>query len=318
MKYTDALRQNNPVVSLELIPPSRGASLDALYSCIDKVAVFNPQFITVTKHQQAIRVEEINGELVKIPGNKKPGTVAVSTALKQRFGIETVPHIICAGVDKFRIEDMLIELRYLGFDNVFALRGDPRPGERFEAAKDGYRYAVELIEQIQAMNNGRYVTPGEPAERTDFCIGAAGYPEKHVEALNIERDAQYCAEKVQAGASYIITQMFFDADIYLQFVARVRALGVTVPIIPGIKPITDRKTLDLLPRAFQVSVPERLIAALDAARSPAEEWEAGTEYMASLVERLLQEGVPGVHVFTYGQGRSTRSLLQAVFGHAAV
>ncbi len=316
MKYTDALQQGKPVFSLELIPPSRGASLDALYACVEKVASYNPQFITVTQHQQAIRVEEINGELVKIPGNKKPGTVAVSTALKQKFGIETVPHLICAGLDKFRIEDILIELRYLGFDNVFALRGDPRPGERFEPVQDGYRYAVELIAQINAMNNGTYVTPGEPAERTSFCIGAAGYPEKHVEALNIERDAQYCADKVKAGAEYIITQMFFDPNVYFKFVERVRALGVTVPIIPGIKPITDRKTLDLLPRAFQVSIPDALIRSLDAARTPAEEWEAGTIYMSSLVERLLREGVPGIHVFTYGVGRSTRSLLSSVFGHA--
>ncbi len=318
MKYTDSLQGAKPVLSLELIPPSRGSSLDELNRCIDMLSVFEPKFITVTQHQQAVHIEEINGEYVKIPANKKPGTVAVSAAIKQRFGIDTVPHIICAGNDKFRIEDMLIELRYLGLENVFALRGDPRPGFRFQPTVDGYAYAADLVRQIADMNRGNYVTPGESAVSADFCIGVAGYPEKHGEALNLERDVAHCMEKVKAGAHYIITQMFFDPEVYFRFVSLLRDAGVSVPIVPGIKPVADRATLDLLPRSFQVSIPEALVSLLDSARTPTDERKKGAAYMASVIDRLLSAGVPGIHVFTYGQGHSTRRLLEQVFGHASV
>ncbi|RLE23868.1 MAG: 5,10-methylenetetrahydrofolate reductase [Acidobacteria bacterium] len=316
MKMTNVLsKAKNPVLSLEITPPDRGRSVDELFSAIEGLMDFAPKFISVTYHQPHTVYEEVNGIIRRRPKRKKPGTVGISAAIKNRYGVTTIPHLICGGFDRFETEDALIDLHYLGMKNILALRGDPAPGHtRFVAEKDGHHYASELVTQIAAMNRGEYLDELDNAVSTDFCIGVAGYPEKHAEAPNLEKDLAFLKQKVDAGADFIITQMFFGFDYFCHFVEKAREIGITIPIIPGIKPVTNRRQIEQIPRLFFATMPQELVKAVEGAKTPAEAFNGGTRYMAKLVQQLLDFGVPGIHLFIQEKSDDSHALLSAVYG----
>ncbi|HOW45165.1 MAG TPA: methylenetetrahydrofolate reductase [Candidatus Aminicenantes bacterium] len=314
-KVIDWLKENRRLLfSLEITPPDRGRSMDDILSGIDPLMRFEPQFINVTYHQPHMVYEEKDGVITRRPRRKKPGTVGICSAIKNRFRVEPVPHLICGSFSRFETEDTLIDLHFLGIQNILALRGDPPPGQaRFIPEKDGHEYAGQLVEQIARLNRGQYIDELEDPFPTRFCIGVAGYPEKHFESPNLEKDLQFLKAKVDAGADYVITQMFFDFRLYKEFVEKARAIGIQVPIIPGLKPLVNRRQIQTVPSAFHVNIPAELVALIEEARTKEQAFAGGIRYMAQLVERLLEFGVPGIHIFTMGQGHATRSLLDAVF-----
>jgi len=309
-------RRKQPLVSIEITPPEKGRSIAELYSSVDQLLPFHPTFVTVTYHQQRIVYEEpVPGQIRKVPRRKNPGTVGICAAIANRYKVETVPHIICGGFSRYETEDALIDLQYLGFTNLFVLRGDPAPGfKEFIPEPDGHRFASELTGQIAAMNHGRYLEPLENAAATDFCVGVAGYPEKHYEAPNLADDLRHLKEKVDAGADYIITQMVFAARPFRDFVDRARAAGIKVPIVPGVKPVTNAKQLVSIPRDFHVDLPEELVHRIARASTPAEAARAGVDFTTRLCRDLLRLDVPGLHFYTMGKGRATAEVLKATFG----
>ncbi len=316
MKVSDFFENSkSPLISLEFVPPSRGSSVEKIFKAIDYLMDFSPKFINVTNHPSKVEYREVDGKIVKVPLSKRPGTIGLCAAIRHRYeNVEIIPHLVCAGHTKYRLEDILIELNYLGIDNVFVIRGDPSFDEGLSSDKEGWQYARDLVKQISSMNRGKYLYPIENAVSTDFCIGVAGYPEKHYEAFNIHDNVEHLKEKIEAGADYIITQMFFSFDVYKRFVELAREKGVKVPIIPGIKPVVNIKSVRKIPKKFFVDIPQDLVRAMEDAKSPKEEWKVGISYMAKLVDELLNYGVPGIHVFTMGRGKSTHDLLKAVFG----
>ncbi len=311
---TEALEASNgPIFSLEITPPDRGRSVDDLFRVIEDLMHFNPSFINVTYHQPHVVYEEIGETIVRRPKRKKPGTVGISAAIKNHFGISTIPHLICGGFDRFETEDALIDLHFLGMKNILALRGDPAPGHtRFVPNKEGHRYADELVSQIAAMNRGEYLEELENPVPTDFCIGVAAYPEKHQESPNLEKDLFYLKQKVERGAEFIITQMFFQFDHYRNFVEQAREAGITVPIIPGIKPITKPGQIRQIPGRFFVTMPSELVHAVEDARTKADAFKGGIDYTVRLVEQLLEYGVLGIHIFTQDTSEDTRELLSGI------
>jgi len=315
MKVTEAIQNaEKPILSLEIIPPSRGMPLNNIFAGIEQLMEFQPQFINVTNHQAHYEYFETPNGFERIRKHKKPGTVGLTAAIKHRFGIEPVPHLICGGHDKYEIEDILIDLEYLDIDNVFVVRGDPVSGQRrFQAPRDGYQYACGLVKQIAQMNQGIYTVPLERPQPSHFCIGVAGYPEKHYEAMNLESDMQHLKHKIDEGADFIITQMFFRFESFRNFVEKARSIGIQVPIIPGIKPIINERFLKLIPRSFFIDIPAEFTNAMSAARTSKQELEIGTAYVAKLTQQLLDYGVPGIHLFTMGKGRSSRLLLKRIF-----
>jgi len=315
-KVIDWLTQNRKLLfSLEITPPDRGKSVNDILAVVENLMPFAPQFINVTYHQPHVVYEEKDGVITRRPRRKKPGTVGICSAIKNRFGVEPVPHLICGGFSRFETEDALIDLHFLGIENILALRGDPPPGQpRFIPEKDGHQYAGQLVEQIAQLNRGRYIDDLEDAFPTNFCIGVAAYPEKHFESPNLEKDLQYLKSKVDMGAEYIITQMFFDFRQYKNFVEKARAIGVKVPIIPGLKPLVSRTHIETIPSSFHVNIPAELVAVIEEARTREQAFASGVRFLARLTEQLLAYGVPGIHVFTMGQGRAAKALLETVFG----
>jgi methylenetetrahydrofolate reductase (NADPH) len=240
--------------------------------------------------------------------------VGICSAIKNRFRVEPVPHLICGSFNRYETEDTLIDLHFLGIKNILALRGDPPPGQaRFIPEKDGHQFAGQLVEQIAQLNRGQYIDELEDPFPTSFCIGVAGYPEKHFESPNLDKDLLYLKQKVDMGAEYIITQMFYDFRLYKEFVEKARAIGIQVPIIPGLKPLVGRKQIQSIPSSFHVNIPSELVGVIEDARTREQAFAGGVRFMARLVEQLLEYGVPGIHVFTMGQGHATRALLEAVF-----
>jgi methylenetetrahydrofolate reductase (NADPH) len=314
-KVIDWLRQNRKLLfSLEITPPDRGKNMDDILSSIDPLMHFEPQFINVTYHQPHMVYEEKDGVISRRPRRKKPGTVGICSAIKNRFKVEPVPHLICGSFSRYETEDTLIDLHFLGIKNIMALRGDPPPGQaRFIPEKDGHQYAGQLVEQIAQLNGGRYLDELEDPFPTSFCIGVAGYPEKHFESPNLDKDLQNLKSKVDAGAEYVITQMFYEFRLYKEFVEKARAIGIQAPIIPGLKPLVGRKQIQTIPSSFHVNIPAALVNAIEEARTKEQAFSAGIRHMAALVEELIAYGVPGIHVFTMGQGHAARALLEAVF-----
>ncbi len=303
------------LISLEITPPNKGTSIEELYTTLDELMPFHPAFINVTYHQPQVVYEEIDGVIHRIPKRKKPGTVGICAAIANRYKVDMVPHFSCGGFTKYETEDALIDLHYLGLHNILALRGDPPLGfNQFIPEEDGHRYAWQLVKQIADMNRGIYLEPLEDAQPTNFCIGVAGYPEKHFEAPNFEKDLQHLKFKVEQGAHYIITQMFFDFQVYKNFVERAREIGITVPIIAGIKPLSTLRQLESIPRIFHVSIPNRIVEAMERARTPEQVRHAATEHIARLCQQLIDYNVPGIHIYTMGRGRATRDLLNALLG----
>ena len=319
MTITEILNQpDHSRFSIELLPPLKGQHIDSIYRTMDALMPFNPAFVDVTYHREEYVYREVGpGLLQKRTVRKRPGTVGICAALMNRYEIETVPHIICGGFSVEETENALIDLDFVGVRNVLALRGDAIRSEgRFKADADGHTYAIDLVDQIVDLNKGVYLDPDlKNTTTTSFCIGVAGYPEKHFEAPNPDSDLRWLKQKVDHGAEYIITQMFFDNRRYFDFVDRCRDNGINVPIIPGIKPLTTATQLSVLPQVFHVDLPDELVAAVEAAKTKEQVKEAGIAWCTRPAEELLERGVPTLHFYTMGKANPTVEIARRVFGH---
>lgn len=275
-----------------------------VYDTLDPLMEFKPPYINITYHQTETVLTPREGGLLEMRHvRKRPGTVAISAAIMNRYHVDVVPHLICGGFSREETEDALIDLNYLGIENILAVRGDGDPmSKRFQPEKDGHPHAIGLISQIMNMNRGSYLDEMlRNASPTNFSVGVAGYPEKHVESPNKQSDLAWLRAKVDAGADYIVTQMFFDNDKYFAFVADCHAAGITVPIIPGIKPLSTSKQLHILPQTFKVDIPESLSREVERCSTPQQVRELGIEWAVNQSKELYASGVPLIHYFTMGK-----------------
>ncbi len=317
MKVTDHLREaKKPLFSIEILPPLKGKSIQSIFNAIDPLLEFNPSFIDVTYHREEyVYKKRESGYLEKVSIRKRPGTVGICAAIMNKYKIDAVPHIICGGFSKEETENALIDLQFLGIDNVLLLRGDPiktEPG--FVPEADGHHYALDLVKHVSLMNKGIYLEEDvKDLAPTNFCMGVAGYPEKHAEAPNIVSDLKYLKAKVDAGAEYIVTQMFFDNRRYFEFVKLCREMGIQVPIIPGLKILSTKKQLTALPKIFHIDIPNELYEAVEVCKTDAEAREAGVEWCIRQSKELIAAGVPCLHFYTMGLSDSTRQVAKAVF-----
>jgi len=311
MKVIEHLdRATAPLVSFEIIPPLRGGNVKSLLTLIDELMRFQPPFIDITSHAaQAIYDETARGIERRIK-RKRPGTLGVCALIQNKYNVDAVPHVICQGFTREETEDFLIELRYLGIDNVLAIRGDESGFQKpLQYGRSANRYAIDLVEQILAMNRGRYLEESLlDAQPSEFCVGVAGYPEKHFEAPNLESDVRFLKAKLDAGAEYVVTQMFFDNAHYFRLVDVCRKAGITAPIIPGLKPLSSREQLQSIPRTFHVEIPAALAdAALAAERGHVR--AVGAEWTKRQVEELLNRGVPAIHFYVMQSAEGVRQVL---------
>ncbi|KAA9333042.1 methylenetetrahydrofolate reductase [NAD(P)H] [Hymenobacter busanensis] len=318
MKVTDHLARANgkTLFSFEVLPPRKGENIQTLFSNIEPLLEFKPPFIDVTYHREEyVYRQHPNGLLEKKTVRRRPGTVGICAAIKNRFDVDTVPHLICGGFSKEETENALIDLHFLGIDTVLALRGDPIKSEgSFKPQPDGHAYACDLIGQVANLNKGEYLDEEQDDTfATDFCIGTAGYPEKHFEAPNHAADVRYLKHKVDRGADYIVTQMFFDNAKFFEYVAQCRAAGITVPIIPGLKPLTGKKQLTALPRSFFINLPEELVEAVAQCRDDAAAREIGIEWCIQQSRELMAAGVPSLHYYSMGKSETIRRVAAALF-----
>lgn len=316
MKVTDKFRKGQTLFAFELLPPLKGENISSIYRTVDVLGAYQPAYINITYHREEVKfIEREGGLLERRVVRKRPGTVGISAAIAARYGIDVVPHLICGGFSADETEDALIEMNFLGIDNVLALRGDNIRGEHtFRPHPGGHLHASELVAQIAGMNRGEYLS-GEvehPAP-TDFCIGVAGYPEKHAEAPNLQTDIEYLKQKVDAGAHYIVTQMFFDNAKYFDFVARCRREGIEVPIVAGIKPFSTKAQLSLLPQVFGVNIPEELSRAVASAADNAAVRRIGIEWAIGQCRELIRQGVPALHFYTMSRPDNVEAVVKAVF-----
>ncbi|GAA4924397.1 methylenetetrahydrofolate reductase [NAD(P)H] [Mucilaginibacter defluvii] len=318
MKITEHIKNANgkTLFSFELIPPLKGQSIQGIYNAIDPLMEFNPPFIDVTSlREDYIYKQHDNGLLEKLSYRKRPGTIAICAAIMNKYKVDTVPHMLCGGFTKDETENALIDLQFLGIDNVLVLRGDARRGDAaFVPTPNGHCYATELLQQVVDMNNGKYLHEdyGDIA-RTDFCIGVAGYPEKHFEAPNLKSDFQYLKQKVDMGAEFIVTQMFFDNKKYFEFVNKCREHGINVPIIPGLKPITASKQLVSLSKTFFIDMPEDLVDAIQGCKDEKDVKDVGIEWMINQCKELVNFGAPVLHFYTMGNPGPTKRIAEAIF-----
>lgn len=302
--------------AFELLPPLKGDDISTLFATIDSLQEFNPAYINVTYHREDVKyVERPDGLLERRITNKRPGTVAISAAIASRYGIPVVPHIICGGFSKYDTEEALIDLNFLGINNVLALRGDALKGENtFRVDAEGHSHASELVKQIVRMNSGEYLDKEvENTVKTDFSIGVAGYPEKHAEAANPTIDMEYLKQKIDCGADYIVTQMFFDNSKFLNFRECCAKAGINVPVIPGLKPLSTLKQLSLLPNTFHVDIPNALTQKVMACDSNREVSKVGVEWCISQCEELKKEGVPVLHFYTMGKALNIKEIANSIF-----
>lgn len=301
--------------SFEILPPLKGMSIQSIYSGIDPLMEFKPKFINVTYHREEyVYREKEQGLLEKIAIRKRPGTVGICAAIMNRYDVDAVPHLICGGFSREETENALIDLQFLGIDNVLALRGDSIKTEPvFKPHPKGHQYAVQLVEQIVDMNIGNYSIEDIQLEPTDFCIGVAGYPEKHFEAMNLTTDLRYLKQKIDAGAEYIVTQMFYDNKKYFEFVEACRKASINVPIIPGLKPIKTLNHISFLPRFFHIDYPEDLANALMTCKNNKDVEKVGIEWGIQQVKELKEAGVPCIHFYTMSNSSSTYSIAKEIF-----
>lgn len=316
MKLTEYFKSDKTIFSFEVLPPLKGKSIDSLYNAIDPLMEFNPAFVDVTYHREEyIERPRKDGGYDKISTKKRPGTVAICAAIMNKYKVEAVPHLICGGFSKDETENALIDLAFLGIENVLALRGDNLKNERnFVPEKDGNGNSLDLIRQIGDMNSGVYLDRElQNATETNFCIGAAGYPEKHVDAANIQSDLKFLKRKVDAGAEFITTQMFFDNKKYFEYVDLCREAGIHVPIIPGIKPITKKIHLRALPSIFNMDIPEPLASELLDAKDDAAARQIGIEWCIQQCKELKASNVPALHFYTMSFSSATKDVVSQVF-----
>lgn len=317
MKVTDFIAQSvgQTLISFEILPPLKGGSIQSIFNTLDPLMEFKPPFIDVTYHREEyVYKKRASGYFEKTAIRKRPGTVGICAAIMNRYKVEAVPHFICGGFSKEETENALIDLNFLGVQNVLALRGDAQKFEgTFVAEPDGHNFAVDLVQQIAEMNQAKYLDSHlSNAHNTNFCIGVAGYPEKHFEAPNLKTDLMYLKQKIEAGADYIVTQMFFDNQKYIDFVNLCRAEGINVPIIPGLKPITSLKQLTAIPRSFFINFPEDLVDAMKNATDDATVKEIGIEWCIQQSKELKAAGVPVLHYYTMGDVRTIHRIAAAV------
>lgn len=317
MKVIDHLKKaSGTLLSFEILPPLKGKDIRSIYEGIDPLLEFKPSFINVTYHrEEVIYKERGHGLLQKIRLRKRPGTVGICAMIKAKYDIDTVPHLICGGFSREDTEDALIELNFLGIDNVLALRGDAIKSEpQFIPERDGHAHAEDLIRQIAGLNKGKYLYEEEQeAAPTDLCIGAACYPEKHQEALNLSTDIAYLKRKVDAGAEYLVTQMFFDNTKYFRFVDLCRSEGINVPIIPGLKPLTTLKHIAFIPKTFSIDLPDAFARELMACKSDADVKRAGIAWSVEQSRELKAAGAPCLHFYTMGKGEAVKAIVSEVF-----
>ena len=316
MKVTEHIKAaKDTLFSFEILPPLKGKGIQTLYDGIDPLMEFKPKFVNVTYHRQEfIYKERDNGLLEKIAVRKRPGTVGICAAIMNRYNVDAVPHLICGGFNQEETENALIDLQFLGIDNVLALRGDSIKSESvFVPEAGGHKHANELIHQIGQMNQGHYLMDDYKMDPTDFCIGAAGYPEKHFEAMNLEDDLYHLKKKVEAGAHYIVTQMFFDNQKFFDFVSACRAIGITVPIIPGLKPLKSLTHISFIPKFFHIDYPTELSKELLKCKSNAQVEALGIEWGIAQSKELKAAGVPCIHYYTMSNSTSVKQIATEVF-----
>ena len=316
-KVIDILNNSkSPFASFELVPPLKGSDSSKLFASIEPLLQFCPPFLNVTCHRDEVEYcANDDGTYTRMVLSKRPSTIAIIASAMIKYNVEMVPHVICGGASRSKVESEIIDLNFLGIENVMALRGDAAVGQRFfQPESDGFAHASEMVAMIQNLNHGRYLDPTvRNGISTNFCVGVAGYPEKHYEATNMESDIQNLRRKVDAGADYIITQMFFDNQRFYDFVAQCRKADITVPIIPGLKPISTIKQLELLPRSFHIDIPQPLVNELQKAKTKEAVYQVGIEWCEAQSRDLLAHGVPAIHYYTMAKTDNICQIVNNVF-----
>lgn len=318
MKVTQHIEnaKGKTLFSFEILPPLKGQNIQSIFDGIDPLMEFNPPFIDVTYHREEYEFKELaNGLLQKKIVKKRPGTVGICAGIQNRYNVDAIPHILCGGFTKEDTENLLIDLDFLGIDNVVALRGDALKTETyFKPEKEGNEYASDLVKQISNLNEGVYLDEDlQNTAQTNFCIGVAAYPEKHMEAPSLDSDIHFLKQKIKNGADYIITQMFFDNKKFFDFVAKVRAAGITVPIIPGLKPIATKKQLNLIPHRFSLEMPDDLIMEVVKAKDNEVVRQIGIEWCIQQSKELVAAGIPVLHYYSMGKSDNIKAIANEVF-----
>ena len=318
MKVTEHIKNanGNTQFSFEILPPLKGQDIQSIFDNIDPLMEFNPPFIDVTYHREEYTYKEVgNGLLKKQIVKKRPGTVGICAAIQNKYNVDAIPHILCGGFTKEDTENFLIDLDFLGIDNVVALRGDAVKTETyFKPETNGHNYANELVSQIKDLNNGVYLDDElQNCCKTNFCIGVGAYPEKHAEAPSLDSDIHFLKKKIESGAEYIITQMFFDNKMFFDFVEKCRNAGINAPIIPGLKPIATRKQLNLIPHRFNVDLPGDLISEIIKCENNIQVREVGIEWCIEQSKELLKAGVPFLHYYSMGKSNNVKKVASKVF-----
>jgi methylenetetrahydrofolate reductase (NADPH) len=317
MRVIDTINNvQRTIFSFELLPPLKGSNADRLYKTIENLIDFDPKYINITTHRDEMEFMELpDGSIIKQTVRKRPGTVAIAASIQNRYGIPVVPHILCGGFTKSETEHVLIDLNFLNITNVLALRGDGAKNQHvFKPEINGHANANELVKQISDIKNGIYLDKNlKNNTPLDFCVGVAGYPEKHFEAPNMETDLAYLKQKVDEGADYIVTQMFFNNSVYYNFVNECRKIGITVPIIPGVKPVHMKNQLTVLPKIFNIDIPQELATELAKCNTNDDAQTVGTEWAIYQLKDLVANNVPSMHIYTYGVSDNVRKIVKAVF-----
>lgn len=317
MKVIDHIKNSNnkTLFSFEIIPPVKGRNIRELYDNIDPLMEFKPPFIDVTTSREEYVYIDKDGLLDKRLTRMRPGTVGICASIKHKYNVDTIPHVLCGGFTKEETEYLLVDCHYLGIDNIMALRGDAMKEEKyFTPSQGGHLFASDLVEQIKNLNRGKYLHEViESDDCADFCIGVAGYPEKHMEAPSLHSDLKWLKHKIDLGAEYVVTQMFFDNQKYFEFVEAARAMDINVPIIPGIKPIAIKKHLHLLPQVFRIDIPQDLIDAVEACKNNKEVRQVGIEWAIQQSNELKAAGVPVLHYYSMGKSTNIQAIAEGVF-----
>mgnify|MGYP003579502986 CR=1 FL=1 len=318
MKVCEHLKKANgkTLFTIEILPPLKGENIRSLFDNIDPLMEFKPPFIDVTYHREEYVYKKMpSGLLEKRTTRKRPGTVGICAAIQNNYKIDTIPHIICGGFTREETENALIDLHFLGIDNILVLQGDAIKTEsRFIPEPDGYKFASELLEQVVKMNKGIYLDDElQNTSPTSFCIGVAGYPEKHFSAPNLKADLKYRKLKVDLGAEYIVTQMFFNNQKYFEFVDECRKAGINVPIIPGIKPLTGKGQLTILPKAFHIDIPEELSEEVEKCKDNRAAKEVGIEWCIKQSKELIKQNVPTLHFYSMGKSDPIYRIAKELF-----
>ncbi len=314
MKVTQHISEaKETIISFEILPPTKGKSIDSIYNQLDPLMEFNPAFINVTYHRaEQVYKKRNDGSFERVEIRKRPGTVGICAAIMNKYKVEAIPHLICGGFSKEETENALIDLHFLGIKNVLALRGDAAANEKFFTPHpNGHRYSEELVQQILSLNSGHYLEDDiMDGVKTDFCIGVAGYPEKHYEAPNMDTDIYYLKRKLDLGADYVTTQMFFNNEHFYNFVARCQENGIKVPIIPGLKPLTSKRQLTMIPSIFNVEVPVDLYKEMMAAKTEQGCDQIGEEWLLAQCKDLLKQKVHVLHFYTLGKPQIVYNVLK--------